>query len=51
MPQVKITLEFENVDMTSSNGKRALKECVYDYLEELMEDDSLSYEVFPAPGC
>jgi len=45
MIQVKIILEFDNVYMTSSNGECVLKECVYDYLKELMDDDSLHYSI------
>jgi hypothetical protein len=50
MINVKIELEFEGsiedyqTDMSYEN-ELALKEAVYDYLIQLIEDDSLSYRV------
>ena len=47
MPKVIITLEFETDAKfeTDTTGQYALKECIYDYLKELIDDDSLAYEV------
>lgn len=32
-------------DSTTDEGQYTLRECVYDYLKELIDDDSLAYEV------
>lgn len=41
--EVVIRLEFDEFDFDGSED--ALRESVYQYLTELMEDDSLAYEV------
>ena len=41
--EVVIRLEFDEIDF--EGGEDALKESVYQYLTELIEDDNLAYEV------
>ncbi len=41
--EVVIRLEFDDFDFDGSED--ALKESVYQYLTELIEDDNLAYEV------
>lgn len=41
--EVVIRLEFDEIDFEGS--EEALKESVYEYLTELIENDDLSYEV------
>ena len=47
--KVRIELEFTTEDHPETGGTyeddSTLKESVYSYLQELMDDDSLSYEV------
>ena len=42
--EVVIRLEFD-YDKAYDNKNSALRECVYEYLTQLIEDDSLDYEV------
>ena len=42
--EVVIRLEFDT-DKAYDNKNASLRECVYEYLTQLIEDDSLDYEV------
>jgi len=42
---VKIVLEIEVESDNVSENDPAVRECVYSYLQELIDDDSLDYEV------
>ena len=43
--KVVIELDFSDCSLMPSTGKRVLNCDVYDYLEELIEDESLDYTV------
>ena len=43
--KVVIELDFSDCSLVPSTGKRVLNCDVYDYLEELIEDESLDYTV------
>jgi len=43
--KVVIELDFSDCSLIPSTGKRVLNCDVYDYLEELIEDESLDYTV------
>jgi len=44
--KVTIELEFDVQDgMTPEEEEKAVRQCVYDYLSELIEDDALNYDV------
>ena len=46
--QITVTIKLDLTAETDGDGKvdkKAVKECVYSYLSELIDDDSLSYEV------
>ena len=43
--KVVIELDFSDCSLVQSTGKRVLNCDVYDYLEELIEDESLDYTV------
>ena len=46
MAQIRITLTYQNVSNHTADRQRELKDLVYNSLRELMDDDSLSYELF-----